>query len=232
MRILHALHPYSNQLARMSSMLPPKPHYLISTDPSYVVNPIAYKELLNDKPLPEKTVPIGIKLPLPFNPQVKTFTPIPITETLFKTLNNMNEAQPESTKHTFDAIVGNESVYSFGEKSKSLLDYELIGCHGSDSRMVCLIPSDPFSNNNNSSNLEVDWNDFAMTSLQYPSTQVNREDFPLYLFFSPIPEEDTCVAIFGLVEPNQANIKIYRGIIIRSYELSIMPESQNSLDIS
>lgn len=181
--------------------------HLIATDPCYVIDKGSFDDLLQFK----SSFPLA-KLPTNIIQSIRTFINIPVTESLYQFLSELND-----TSHSFDTTLHiDEPAYVFGESSKDLSDYELIGCHGSDSRMTCLISSDPFKSESNLEHLNVDWSDFVMTTLNDPSLQVDKDNFPIYFFFGKIPNEDNNVAIFGL--PKDGNDKCYKGILIRSLE--------------
>lgn len=62
-----------------------------------------------------------------------------------------------------------------------------------------------------------------MTAMETPEMQCNRDDFPLYLFFGKIPDEDSTVAIYGQVDENlsEENEKVFKAIIIRSRDSAL-----------
>lgn len=63
-----------------------------------------------------------------------------ITPELYASLQN---APPESN-YAMASESTDETYYAFGETSSRLSDYQLIGLHGSDSRMTCIVPKNPY----------------------------------------------------------------------------------------
>lgn len=59
----------------------------------------------------------------------------------------------------------------------------------------------------------VDWDDFVLTTLNDPSVQQMQDDFPLYLFFARVPEEDSAVSVYGYKTDSE---DAYSAILLRA----------------
>jgi hypothetical protein len=58
----------------------------------------------------------------------------------------------------------------------------------------------------------------VLTTLNDPQLQVNRDEFPIFLFFGRIPEEDYAISVFGLPS-EQTNI--FKGLLLRSRDAAL-----------
>ncbi|EPZ33193.1 hypothetical protein ROZALSC1DRAFT_27320 [Rozella allomycis CSF55] len=115
-------------------------------------------------------------------------------------------------------VSSNEIMYSFGPP-RPFEDYELLGIHFSDSGMTCIIDDDPKYTEEN----EIDWEEFALTSLTESSLQYDDEDFPLLKWFGKVPEEDSKLAVKYNITMEQVfgwkENDVVKGMILKSYDL-------------
>lgn len=86
----------------------------------------------------------------------------------------------------------------------------------SDSGMTCIVEENCFADDQDDA-LAVDWDDFVMTTLNDPNMQASPDDFPIFLFFSKIPEEDMALTVYGHKESGSSE---YSGIIMRAASMS------------
>lgn len=61
-----------------------------------------------------------------------------------------------------------------------------------------------------------------LTTLNDATLQVDRDQFPLYLFFATIPEEDYAMAVFGLPCPQSPpEAPVYTSLVLRSRDVAL-----------
>lgn len=86
----------------------------------------------------------------------------------------------------------------------------------SDSGMTSIVQENCFSKEAEDE-LTVDWDDFVMTTLNDPNLQVSPDDFPIFQFFSKIPEEDMALSVFGYKPKDSSH---YSSIILRAASMN------------
>jgi hypothetical protein len=116
--------------------------------------------------------------------------------------------------HEVASFRTNESFFSFGETS-AFENYKLLGTHMSDSGMTCIAAEHCYSllDQEDEDCLQVDWDDFVLSTLSDPDMQSAPEDFPLYMFFSRIPEEDSAISVYGFRRESSEKVS---GLILRA----------------
>lgn len=139
-------------------------------------------------------------------PESRLFVKVQVSESLFNQIGSLKS-------HLVPSRETDESFYQFGTVKHSLNDYKLLGWHGSDSGMTCIVQEDPFIDEETVQ--PVDSTEFSLATIQDPEMECNQEEFPLYKWFGRIPEGASSVRVYGCEKDSEGN---FNGLIIRCGE--------------
>lgn len=116
--------------------------------------------------------------------------------------------------HKVASAESDEDFFCFGRRGERLADYSLVGWHGSDSGLTCLIDESNFAEGNREDCGEVDQLEFTLATLEDPELERDLEEFPLYLWFSRIPGGASSVRVYGIKSGGDE----FDGILLRAGE--------------
>jgi hypothetical protein len=141
--------------------------------------------------------------------QTRLSVRVPVTQRLFDQIGSLSS-------HKVASRESDEFYFQFGRARERLTDYTYVGWHGSDSGLTCVVREDPFRDDEGAT--PVDTTEFVLSTLQDPETESNPEEFPLYLWYAPIPEAASSARVYACDPDEDGN---FEGLLIRSGEDSL-----------
>lgn len=182
---------------------------ILITDPCYVNSIDNYQEYIAPT-IKHKDIDKN-------NTVLRNYIPLKITKVLYNSLNKallVPSATSDEEFYLFSHSNGDKSVEAISvDASNSIEKYVHVGTHHSDSEMTCIIDKNPFNlpcaqEGNDAKEVdggmdeplqayeEVDWQDFALTTLTEEATQApDRNSFPLYLWYGRIPNGGSAIQV-------------------------------------
>ena len=161
------------------------------TDPVYVRDPSEYQVNIKDRENDTES---------------RLFVRVNVSQKLFDQIGSLKS-------HLEPSRESDESFYQFGTVKGTLMDYEYVGWHGSDSGMTCIVQEDPFKDEETVQS--VDSTEFSLATIQDPEMESNQEEFPLYKWFGRIPEWSSSVRVYACEKDLEGN---FNGLLLRSGE--------------
>lgn len=179
------------------------------------------------------------------------FVRLSITPSLSRLLDDPLRLKRINTRRP--STFSNEDYFIFSEAANSIDDLEgfaYLGSHVSDSGLTCIVNEDSFVQSPMSSHvgdaalsavddhpqlekedddsMELDWLELVTATLDQPGEPLwDLESYPILKFCAPIPEEDSCIAVFG--KPSKEDSSVYDQVILRAWCKAFSEEAKEEI---